>query len=123
MKNFRERAKRLRTDAIALGLAVRHPATPWYAKLLVAGLVAYVLTPVDFVPDMVPVLGIVDDIVFIPFALGIAMRLVPAAVVADCRSRAEQIAGGARVRRMTRIAILATWLGVLAVVALLVATV
>jgi uncharacterized membrane protein YkvA (DUF1232 family) len=121
MKNFRERAKRLRTDAIALGLAVRHPATPWYAKLLVAGLVAYVLTPVDFVPDVVPVLGLVDDLVFIPVALGIATRLVPGTVIADCRSRAEEIAGGARVRRMARIAVLSTWLAVVAICALVVA--
>lgn len=72
MKNFRERTKRLRTDAIALGSAV---------------------------------------------------RLVPGTVFADCRSRAEHIAGGARVRRMTRMAILATWLGVLAVCALVLAKV
>jgi uncharacterized membrane protein YkvA (DUF1232 family) len=110
MKSFRERARQLRTDAIALGLAVRHPDTPWYAKLLVAGLVAYVLTPVDFVPDVVPVLGLIDDIVFIPVALGLAMRLVPGRVFTDCRARAEQIAGGAKVRRMTRFALLATWL-------------
>lgn len=123
LSSIRERARRLRLDALALGLAVRHPRTPWYAKLLVAGLVAYVLTPVDFVPDVVPVLGLVDDIVFIPVALGIAMRLVPGAVFADCRSRAEQIADGARVRRTTRMAILATWLGVIAICALVVATV
>ncbi len=122
LKSIRERARRLRLDAIALGLAVRHPRTPWYAKLLVAGLVAYVLTPVDLVPDVVPVLGLVDDIVFIPVALGLAMRLVPAPVFADCRTRAEQIAAGAGMRRMTRLALLATWLGVLAVCVVLAST-
>jgi uncharacterized membrane protein YkvA (DUF1232 family) len=117
---IRERARRLRLDAIALGLAVRHPRTPWYAKLVVAGLVAYVLTPVDFMPDVVPVLGLVDDIVFIPVALGIAARLVPAPVFADCRTRAAQIAGGAPARRMTRLAIIATWFGMLLIAAFLV---
>ncbi|HWA38507.1 MAG TPA: YkvA family protein [Burkholderiales bacterium] len=118
---FKERARRLRLEAIALGLAARHPDTPWYAKLVVASLVAYVLTPVDFVPDVFPVLGLVDDVIFIPVALALAMRFVPAPVLDDCRGRAAQILSGARVRRLTRLAALLLWLAVLLIAALLVA--
>jgi uncharacterized membrane protein YkvA (DUF1232 family) len=92
LKTIRERARRLRLDAMALALAARHPRTPWYAKLLVAGCVAYVVTPVDFVPDFVPVLGVIDDIVFIPVALALAARFVPDAVLDECRGRAAEIA-------------------------------
>lgn len=117
---IKERARRLKLDALVLGLAVRHPLTPWYARVLVAGLVAYVVTPVDLVPDMIPVLGIIDDLIFIPVALGLAVRLVPAPVLIDCRARAEQVMAGAGMRRFTRLAMLALWLGVVAVLGVLV---
>jgi uncharacterized membrane protein YkvA (DUF1232 family) len=92
MKGWRERARRLKTEMVALSLAVRHPETPWYAKLVVASAVAYAVTPVDFFPDALPILGFVDDLIFIPLALGFAVRFVPAHVLADCRGRAAEIA-------------------------------
>jgi uncharacterized membrane protein YkvA (DUF1232 family) len=108
--SVRQRAQRLKIDALALSLAVRHPRTPWYAKLLVAGLVAYVLTPVDFVPDVVPIFGFVDDLVFIPLALGLAGKLVPAPVLAACRGRAEELALSMRMGRAGWLATIAIWL-------------
>ena len=87
-KKWRERARRLRTELYALALAARHPRTPWYAKLAVAGLVVYAVTPVDFVPDVVPVLGLIDDLIFVPLAIAVAIRLVPPAVLAECRAAA-----------------------------------
>jgi uncharacterized membrane protein YkvA (DUF1232 family) len=90
-RSLRQRARKLRVEALALGLAVRHPQTPRYAKLVVAATVIYVVTPVDLVPDLLPVLGIVDDLVFIPVALAFAVRFVPRAVLADCRARAEAV--------------------------------
>jgi uncharacterized membrane protein YkvA (DUF1232 family) len=92
MKGWRERARGLKTEMVALSLAVRHPGTPWYAKLVVAGAVAYAVTPVDFLPDALPILGLVDDLIFVPLALGLAVRFVPAPVLADCRNRAAEIA-------------------------------
>ena len=67
-----ERARAVKRELVALALAVRHPSTPWYAKLVVAGCVAYALTPVDFIPDVIPVIGFVDDLIFIPLAIGAA---------------------------------------------------
>jgi uncharacterized membrane protein YkvA (DUF1232 family) len=90
MNTWRERAQRLKTEMVALSLAVRHPGTPWYAKFLVAGVVAYAVTPVDFFPDVVPILGFIDDLIFIPLVLGIAVKFVPDAVLADCRGRARE---------------------------------
>jgi uncharacterized membrane protein YkvA (DUF1232 family) len=85
-----ERARRLKLDLYALYLAARHPQTPWYAKLVVAAFVAYAVTPVDFVPDMFPILGWVDDLIFVPVAIALAVRFVPAPVLAECRSRAVE---------------------------------
>jgi uncharacterized membrane protein YkvA (DUF1232 family) len=110
--SVRERARRLKIDALALGLAVRHPQTPWYAKLLVAGLVAYVVTPVDLVPDFIPVFGFIDDLIFVPIALGLAGKLVPGPVLADCRGRAEGMARSIRLSRAARLAAIALWLAV-----------
>ena len=85
---IRERARRLRTEAHALYLAARHPATPWYAKLAIAAILVYAVTPVDLIPDVIPILGIVDDIIFIPLAFAVAVRFVPPHILDECRTRA-----------------------------------
>jgi uncharacterized membrane protein YkvA (DUF1232 family) len=85
-----ERARRLRVELHALYLAARHPGTPWYAKFIVASFVAYAVTPVDLFPDAIPVLGMVDDLIFVPLAIAAAVRFVPAPVLAECRGRAQE---------------------------------
>ena len=90
MKTWAERARRLKVELFALYLAARHPQTPWYAKLVVAGFVAYAITPVDFFPDVIPVLGLIDDLIFVPIAIALAVRFVPAPVLAECRGRAQE---------------------------------
>ena len=86
--DVKARAKRLRREMHALWLAARHPDTPWYAKLLVAGVLVYAVTPVDLVPDFIPILGIIDDIIFVPLALALAARFVPREVLEECRIKA-----------------------------------
>ena len=106
MKGWRERAQRLKTELLALYLATRHPSTPWYAKLVVAGFVAYAVTPVDLVPDAIPILGLVDDLIFVPVAIALAVRFVPAPVLAECRGRAlERVA----VQRTSWLLVAAVW--------------
>jgi uncharacterized membrane protein YkvA (DUF1232 family) len=82
-------ARRLRTEAYALYLACRDPRVPWYARLWAALVVAYALSPLDLVPDFVPVLGHLDDLVLVPLGLALALRLVPPPVLAECRARAR----------------------------------
>ena len=92
-----ERARRLKLELFALYLAARHPQTPWYAKVVVAGFVAYAVTPVDLFPDALPILGLVDDLIFVPLAVVLAVRFVPSPVLAECRTRAhERIAAQGR---------------------------
>jgi uncharacterized membrane protein YkvA (DUF1232 family) len=85
-----ERTRRLKLELFALYLAARHPQTPWYAKVVLAGFVAYAVTPVDLFPDALPILGIVDDLIFVPLAVVLAVRFVPSPVLAECRGRAQQ---------------------------------
>jgi uncharacterized membrane protein YkvA (DUF1232 family) len=115
---LRERARRLKIELIALALAARHPETPWYAKLIVAGCVAYALTPVDFIPDAIPVVGLIDDIIFIPLAIGLAVRFIPAPVLADSRARSQEIVAHApRLSRASWLLIGAAWVAVVVLVA------
>ena len=95
MPTWSERAKTLTADLGAVVLALRHPRMPWYAKLLAVAVVAYALSPIDLIPDFVPVLGYLDDLVIVPIGIALVRRTMPADVLADCRARAAA-AGDAR---------------------------
>lgn len=82
-------AHALKRESLALYYAARDPRTPWYAKLLAGAVVAYALSPIDLIPDFIPVLGYLDELLLLPLGIWLALRLVPAAVLADARRRAE----------------------------------
>jgi uncharacterized membrane protein YkvA (DUF1232 family) len=106
---LKARVRQVKIDLIALTLATRDPRTPWYAKLIVAACVAYALSPVDVVPDFIPVIGLIDDLVFIPIALALAIRFIPESVLADCRGRASEIASR-KTSRLAGIVIVTAWI-------------
>jgi len=110
---LKARARQVKIDLIALSLAARDPRTPWYAKLIVAGCVAYALSPVDVIPDFIPVIGLVDDLIFIPIALALAVRFIPEEVLADCRVRAGEIAAR-KTSRVAGMVIVALWIALAA---------
>jgi uncharacterized membrane protein YkvA (DUF1232 family) len=91
LAELRQRARHLKAETFALYLAARDPRTPWYAKLLAGGIVAYAVSPIDLIPDFVPVLGYLDDLILIPAGIALAIRLVPDSVLADCRAQAQEI--------------------------------
>lgn len=82
-------AGRLKRETYALYLAARHPDTPWYAKTAAAAVAAYALSPIDLIPDFVPVLGYLDDLLLLPIGIAIAVRLVPGDVLSECRAAAD----------------------------------
>ena len=83
-------ARRLKRDAMTLWFAARHPDTPWHAKALGVLVVAYALSPIDLIPDFIPVLGFVDDVLLLPGLIWLALRLLPPEVLARSRAQAEQ---------------------------------
>ena len=105
----RDRARILKRDTLALYLAARDPRTPWYAKLVAAAVVAYALSPLDLIPDFIPVLGYLDDLIIVPLGIAVVLRLVPAEVLADCRARAEVRTHGP-VSRVGAIIVVSMWL-------------
>ena len=113
LTDFRQRVGALKAETLALYLAVRHPQTPWYAKLLVGGIVAYAFSPVDLIPDFIPILGYVDDLVILPLGIALALRLIPPAVMAECRAlAARRIDDGKPVSRIAAAVIVVLWLGI-----------
>ena len=111
LADLKQRARLLKAETFALYLATRHPETPWYARLLVAGVVAYALSPIDLIPDFVPVLGYLDDLILIPMGITLAVRMIPTPVLAECRARAKVImANGNPVSRTAAVVIVVIWL-------------
>jgi len=90
MKRLREWAERLKSEVIALWFCARHPRTPIIAKVLAGALVAYALSPIDLIPDFIPVLGLLDDLVILPAGFWLVLKLVPSDVMAECRDQAAR---------------------------------
>ena len=111
LEDLKQRARHLKTETFALYLAARDPRTPWYAKLLVTGIVAYAFSPIDLIPDFVPVLGYLDDLILIPMGITLAIKLIPPAVLAECRARAQEtVQNGKPVNRIAGAVIVVIWL-------------
>ena len=83
-------AKRIKRDGVTLGFASRHPAVLWPAKALAVFVVAYALSPIDLIPDFIPVLGYVDDVILLPALIWMAIRLIPTPVLGECRDQADR---------------------------------
>jgi uncharacterized membrane protein YkvA (DUF1232 family) len=90
MNRWRRWAKKLKRETLVLYLAYRDPRTPWYAKVFTALVIAYALSPIDLIPDFIPVLGYLDDLILIPAGIMLALKMTPAAVLEECRKEAEQ---------------------------------
>jgi uncharacterized membrane protein YkvA (DUF1232 family) len=116
-ERLRRNARRLRADTYALYLACRDPRTPWYAKLLASAVVAYAFSPLDLIPDFIPLLGYVDDLILVPLGIALAVKLVPVPVLAECRAWA-QVATDRPTSRMAAAVIVAIWLGMALLVGL-----
>ncbi len=106
---FRDAVRALKRDAVAVYLAARDPRTPWAARLLAAAVAAYALSPIDLIPDVIPVLGLLDDLVLVPLGVALVVRLVPPAVMADARARAAVLADRP-VSRIAAAVIVGVWI-------------
>jgi uncharacterized membrane protein YkvA (DUF1232 family) len=118
LEKLKRRAHHLKAETFALHLAARDPRTPWYAKLIVAGIVAYAFSPIDLIPDFVPVFGYLDDLILIPMGIALAIKLIPDSVLAECRTRAQEtMQNGKPGSRVAGAVIVVVWLVLAAVCA------
>jgi uncharacterized membrane protein YkvA (DUF1232 family) len=101
-------ARRFKTDITALSLAARDRRTPWYAKLVLLCVVGYAFSPIDLIPDPIPVLGYLDDLILLPLGIAFAIKLVPQEVMTDCRLAAAS--GERSVSRLGAAIVVGLWL-------------
>lgn len=91
LQRWKHGARGFKKETHALYLAARDPRTPWYAKLLAVCVVGYALSPIDLIPDFVPILGYVDDLVLVPLGIALVLKMIPAELMAECREKAQAV--------------------------------
>lgn len=89
MSRLRDAARAIKRDGLTLWYALRDPGTPWWVRALIVFVVGYALSPIDLIPDFIPVLGLLDDLILLPALIWLALRFMPAEVCALARARAQ----------------------------------
>lgn len=102
---------KLRVEVHAAWLAARDPRSPWYARLFGLGLTAYALSPIDLVPDFIPILGLVDDALLIPVGLWLFLKMLPPGLFEECKAKAEEAADRPR-SSLGAVLVVLAWVGI-----------
>jgi uncharacterized membrane protein YkvA (DUF1232 family) len=111
----------MKRDVIALYLAAHDPRVPWHAKMVATCVAAYALSPIDLIPDFVPILGYLDEVVVLPLGILLAVRLIPPGLMAELRQQAEARYGKRPVSRVAAGVIIALWITAVVAVGLWIA--
>ena len=118
---WKSRARQLKNEAHALYLACRDPRVPWYARIFAALAVGYLFSPIDLIPDFIPVIGYLDDLVLVPLFIVIARRLIPKDVLAEHRERARSTTGFGKPKSWgAAVVIVIVWITLMVLIALFV---
>jgi uncharacterized membrane protein YkvA (DUF1232 family) len=116
IERLKSRAKLLKRDAYALYIAARDPRVPWYAKVFLGLVVAHTFSPIDLIPDFVPVLGYLDDLIITPLGIALALKMIPAEVMTEARRQSEELVRqGKPISRVGAVLVIAVWLVILAI--------
>jgi uncharacterized membrane protein YkvA (DUF1232 family) len=108
---WKQRVRRLKAETYALYLAYRDPRVPWYARFLAAIVVGYAFCPIDLIPDFIPVLGYLDDLLLVPLGIVLVLKLIPPEVMTEARERAQEgMAQGKPVNRAAAVVVVSIWL-------------
>jgi uncharacterized membrane protein YkvA (DUF1232 family) len=110
MENLRRWARSIRRDVVALYFAGRDPRVPWFAKAVAVAVAAYALSPIDLIPDFIPILGQVDDLLILPLGTLLAVKLIPPEILSEHRAAALD-AEGRPASRAAAAVIIAIWIG------------
>lgn len=118
LENWKQKAKNLKRELYALYLAYKDPRVPWYARITAIIVVGYAFSPIDLIPDPIPVLGYLDDLILIPLGIALVIKMVPADVLNDCRERAESEIGGTKPKNWVAASIIVLiWISLFSAVA------
>lgn len=104
-------ARSLKREVYALYLAYKDPRVPWYARVFAGCVVAYAFSPIDLIPDFIPVIGYLDDLILVPIGIALAVRMIPPTVLTECREESHRaMAAGKPVNRVAAAGIIIVWL-------------
>ncbi len=111
VETWKQRARELKVQVYALYLAYRDPRVPLPAKIVAALVVGYAFSPIDLIPDFIPVLGYVDDLIIVPLGAALALRMIPVEVMVECREKAREVMKqGKPVNKTAAVVIVLIWL-------------
>jgi uncharacterized membrane protein YkvA (DUF1232 family) len=111
LDNWKRRAKELKIQVYALYLAYRDPRVPLHARIFAACVVGYAFSPIDLIPDFVPILGYLDDLILVPLGIALVLRMIPREVMVECQAKSRTLMEqGKPVNRIAAIVIIAIWL-------------
>ena len=119
LERLKRWAGRLKVETYALYLAYRDPRVPWYARAFAALVVGYAFSPIDLIPDPIPVIGYLDDLILVPLGIALAIRMIPAEVLAECREKAKELSKKP-VNRVAAVVVVTVWLALAALAVYLV---
>lgn len=112
MQGWQQKLHQLKKETYAIYLAGKDPRVPWYARILAGFIVAYAFSPLDLIPDFIPVIGYLDDLIIVPLGIWLVLKMIPPAVMADCRERATSaIAQDKPTNWIAAIIVVAIWVG------------
>lgn len=118
ISNWKLKVKELKIQVYALYLAYRDPRVPWYARVFAACVVGYAFSPIDLIPDFIPVLGYLDDLILVPLGITVALKMIPAHVLLECQAQSREIMQqGKPINRFAAAVIIGIWV-LLAVLAI-----
>ena len=89
LKSWKVKSEKFKKEVYALYLASKHPRTPWYAKVLSILIIGYALSPIDLIPDFIPVVGYLDDLIIVPAGIALLIKIIPEDILEECRAKAE----------------------------------
>lgn len=116
---WQQKVRQLKKETYAIYIACKDPRVPWYARVFAGFVVAYAFSPIDLIPDVIPILGYLDDLILVPLGIILVLKMIPPDVLAECREKAEVvISQGKPTSKIAAVVIVGIWLllGVLAVV-------
>jgi uncharacterized membrane protein YkvA (DUF1232 family) len=93
MHTWKQRVRQLKQETYAVYLACKDPRVPWYARVFAGFVVAYAFSPLDLIPDFIPILGYLDDLILVPLGIILVLKMIPPAVLVECRQKAEKVMG------------------------------
>jgi len=120
LEQWKAGARRLKVETYTLLLAYRHPQTPWYAKVGAALVVGYALSPIDLIPDFIPVLGYLDDLILLPLGVMVVIKMIPEPVLAECRQNAQLLVSQKKLLNWVSVGVILIWVLLLGGVILIV---